>query len=198
MRPLDPVLCKALVDSPRWGRHVEVRMSGCREWVGALVDGYGNVKLGGTSVLAHRVALVAFLGHDLGDNQVDHLCRNTRCVEPTHLEAVPRSVNIGRSEAPVARRLRGEVTCKRGHDYEPTGSCRECIRQRNRIRACLEREVVRRTGLTQALVRSAYGLKLTSLLHVLRMLAVNPREVLAAEGIDWAEACDLVPMLSHK
>jgi hypothetical protein len=47
---------------------------------------------------------------------LDHLCRNRRCVNPAHLEAIPHSENIRRGKSPSALN-RLKTHCKRGHAY---------------------------------------------------------------------------------
>ncbi len=44
--------------------------------------------------------------------EIDHICRNRRCVNPAHLEAVSRSENQRRGSA---SRLVGQKVCRRGH-----------------------------------------------------------------------------------
>lgn len=46
--------------------------------------------------------------------QIDHLCRNTWCVNPTHLESVTPKVNTLRSNAQSAINAR-KTHCNRGH-----------------------------------------------------------------------------------
>jgi hypothetical protein len=62
---------------------------------------------------------------------VDHLCRNTRCVNPDHLEAVTPKVNAERRPYPI------KSECPRGHPYQGDNvflnnrgerCCRECSR----------------------------------------------------------------------
>jgi hypothetical protein len=45
---------------------------------------------------AHRAVYLELVGAIPGDHDVDHLCRNKRCVNPDHLEAVPRAENLRR------------------------------------------------------------------------------------------------------
>lgn len=71
--------------------------SGCWNWTGTIdAKGYGRLDLGGRPQKAHRVAhnlLVGPIGHGL---TIDHLCRNKRCVNPDHLEAVTAVENVRR------------------------------------------------------------------------------------------------------
>jgi len=63
---------------------------------------------------AHRVAYKDF-GHKIPEGfEVDHLCRNPRCVKPTHLEAVTRDVNVQRG---LAANHSGK--CPKDHDLTP-------------------------------------------------------------------------------
>lgn len=79
--------------------------------------------------------------------QIDHLCRNTQCCNPDHLEAVTQRVNIMRSESFSAVNARKQA-CPKGHPYTPENTsidrshgderrkCREC----NRLRAMQNRQ----------------------------------------------------------
>ena len=71
--------------------------TGCWEWIGAMhMGGYGVACVHDRLVGAHRVAYLALKG-DIPDGfQIDHLCRNRRCVNVMHLEAVSRRTNIRR------------------------------------------------------------------------------------------------------
>lgn len=46
--------------------------------------------------LAHRVCYQRERGEIPEEWDIDHTCRNTSCVNPDHLEAVPHSVNVQR------------------------------------------------------------------------------------------------------
>lgn len=74
-------------------------LSFCWAWTGALNSrGYGCFAIKGKSQLSHRVAYSMLVGPIPDGMEVDHLCRNKRCCNPAHLEAVTRLVNQRRSE----------------------------------------------------------------------------------------------------
>jgi hypothetical protein len=71
--------------------------SGCWVWqrrVSARGTGYPMM----SGQYAHRVAWQAYRGEIPDGLEVDHLCRNTRCINPYHLEPVPRAENLRRRE----------------------------------------------------------------------------------------------------
>lgn len=83
---------------------------GCGCWVFARVDRYGypSFKFNGKNVIAHRYAYTKLIGEIPEDHDLDHLCANTRaCVNPAHIEPVPKTVNAERANA---RRWHGEET----------------------------------------------------------------------------------------
>lgn len=77
--------------------------------------------------------------------QIDHLCRNTLCVRPSHLEAVTNKVNTDRGRAAEVNRARhlAKTHCKyghplAGHNLAPSKTqrvCRTCRNRRSRDRA---------------------------------------------------------------
>lgn len=92
--------------------------SGCIEWVGRI-DRYGYGQFGtggrrGANVGAHRWSYEYHVGHIPDGFQIDHLCRNRKCVNPGHLEAVTPRVNVMRSMSPAAANAQ-KTHCIRGH-----------------------------------------------------------------------------------
>ncbi len=110
----------------------------CWLWTAARSPaGYGFFGLAGKNRLAHRVAFVLCRGEPRPEMQLDHLCRNTSCVNPDHLEPVTPRENLRRSPHTTGNRTK----CPQGHAYsgdnvyiKPSGArtCRECDRVRAR------------------------------------------------------------------
>ena len=84
-----------------WSNVLSGTSSGCWYWMGAKSkDGYGRFHVDHKAKRAHRVAYEAFFGSICDEEgrylELDHLCRNTVCVNPTHLEPVTQQENLRR------------------------------------------------------------------------------------------------------
>lgn len=76
--------------------------AGCWEWQAARNPaGYGQVQYQNVLYLAHRFSYEAHRGAIDPELTIDHLCRNTCCVNPGHLEVVTRSENSRRAWTPM-------------------------------------------------------------------------------------------------
>lgn len=116
----------------------KLQMEDCWLWTGAVnTAGYGffNIWLKYRGVLLpHRVMYTLYNG-EIGSTRVlDHLCREKRCVNPKHLEAVTNRENIIRGISPPALHAR-KTHCLKGHEYTPENTALN-IGQGYRKRVC--------------------------------------------------------------
>jgi len=109
----------------------------CWVWAGAKDrGGYGRFKIGQRSLIAHRWGWEHMFGPIPEGLALDHLCRNTLCVNPYHLEPVTNRVNSQRRTGATPDRR----ACVNGHPYTEatvylrngTRYCRVCNRDHAR------------------------------------------------------------------
>jgi len=126
----------------RFWAKVEITSS-CWLWRGALSQaGYGRFTVehrfdgGGRQTEAHIFAYEIMRGSIPQGLVLDHLCRNTKCVNPDHLEPVTEAENVLRGVGAGALNKR-KTHCPKGHPYDETNTehrasgrrrCRECNR----------------------------------------------------------------------
>ncbi|WP_310773651.1 HNH endonuclease signature motif containing protein [Mycobacterium sp. Z3061] len=139
----------------RFVRHLDIASSttyegtACWVWMGSLKGpaGYGSFRTrtlhtGSRTITAHRFLYELWHGQPVPDGLViDHLCRNRRCVNPLHIEAVTQRVNVLRGRGPSALNAK-KTHCSAGHVYDTENTrvyrgqrhCRACDRVRQRRR----------------------------------------------------------------
>jgi hypothetical protein len=112
-----------------------VTADGCHEWSGPLWrNGYGKLSREehGTR-LAHRAFYIEALGPIPDGLDLDHLCRNRKCVRPDHLEPVSRAVNLSRGHESRKRCEKGLHDISAPEALRPgTKQCVLCWRERYR------------------------------------------------------------------
>lgn len=120
----------------------------CRVYAGQLTNGYGCVKVGSLTDGTRRTARVHVVVWEHANGPVpeglelDHLCRQRDCHEPTHLEPVTTRENVLRGLSPTAVNAR-KTCCPQNHLYDDANTytdakgcrhCRACGRARRRAR----------------------------------------------------------------
>ncbi len=109
-----------------------VKTNTCWLWTGYVArDGYGRYWAGDKPVVAHRAVYGVLVGEVPAGKQLDHLCRNRTCVNPTHLEPVTQRENILRGSGLAANNSK-KTNCPLGHEYSGTNSrgnrvCNKCM-----------------------------------------------------------------------
>lgn len=115
------------------------RSGDCWIWIGPQEKGYGRMKTCTDGVwrtwAAHRFVYYCLVGEIPSGASLDHLCRNTACVNPDHLEPVTWAENTRRQRRP------GPTLCgNQRHPWVPENlilrkgylCCRECARETSR------------------------------------------------------------------
>lgn len=112
--------------------------TGCWTWHGAFGgDGhYGAAMVDGKLVVTHRYVYELLVGPIPKGLEIDHLCQNTRCCNPEHLEPVTHAENLRRG---YLRRF-PRTHCANGHEMTPENTyeyanarvCRTCTREKGR------------------------------------------------------------------
>jgi len=115
---------------------------GCWEWQGRKVKGgYGNINVNKKRIGIHRILYKYYYDKLDSRLEIDHLCRNTSCCNPLHLEQVTHKENVLRGFSLNAINAR-KTHCKRGHPLsgddiriEKYGSrrCKKC-KNENRMK----------------------------------------------------------------
>jgi hypothetical protein len=118
------------------------KVDGCIVWIGRLHrSGYADFYVDGKLVMAHRFAYEQANGPIPEGMQLDHLCRNRRCVNPNHLEPVTSRENTMRSPISPAAVNARKTHCVNGHaldgenlriDYQGYRRCIACQSARSK------------------------------------------------------------------
>lgn len=127
------------------------KTSKCWLWLGAVSDKrYGSFHpcVGTAAVKAHKYAYELKHGSVPDGLQLDHKCRNTLCVRPSHLRLSTGKQNCANRSQAIAKRERLRVgRCLHGHDLslhwnEKYQRCWECNRIRSRRYQQIKRGVL--------------------------------------------------------
>jgi hypothetical protein len=93
----------------------------CWEWLGSVYKNsnayYGRISLYGKRICAHRLSYEIHKGTIGIGMVIDHTCKNTLCVNPSHLEQVTIGTNVLRGTGLSAENSR-KTECKNGHPFD--------------------------------------------------------------------------------
>ena len=111
----------------------------CWQWIGNIqTGGYGQTYIDGKPRLAHRVVWETLVGKIPENLELDHLCRNSACVNPDHLEPVTHRENVRRGVAGGSAN-KAKTHCKHGHPFSGDNLIiekRSSVFRRRRCRTC--------------------------------------------------------------
>lgn len=115
----------------RFWSKVEPGENGCLEWTASHNGrGYGRCQINNRMRPAYHWTYEWNGGVIPDGMEIDHICENPKCVNPSHLEAVTPTEN-------KHRRIGRTSQCRRGHEYTDANTyickdgdrrCRECMR----------------------------------------------------------------------
>ena len=128
---------RMLLEDRFWAKVAPAGPDDCWLWVSpaGTGNGYGQIKIDGRKVLAHRHAYESMVGPIPEGLHIDHLCGRRACVNPAHLDPVPLLVNNQRS--PGGSNSRAKTHCPHGHPYDEANTYR--WRGRRLCRSCRKR-----------------------------------------------------------
>jgi hypothetical protein len=133
VKKLTPKIFKRIV--------TKIEFGDCWIWTGSKDEqGYGMLWYEGRSERIHRLMYAYFVEpvprgvRNRKFGQIDHMCRNTSCCNPNHLELVTQKTNILRGNGVTAENAR-KIKCINGHYLENTKNgkrrwCRTCDKRR--------------------------------------------------------------------
>lgn len=106
-----------------WSKIITEPNSGCWLWTSNICNNYGQYKLFGKGLKAHKFLYEIVVKKVDVDKELHHLCEVKICVNPKHLKEVTHSENILLSNVSNYHYNKYKTYCKNGHPFniENTG-----------------------------------------------------------------------------
>lgn len=117
----------------------EITVKGCWLINTGKYRKYGIASFKNNVWYAHRLSFLLYNGEIPKEYEIDHLCHNTNCINPEHLEAVTKIENL-------RRQCFARTHCKNGHEFSEDNKflvkrkgrknnfeCRTCKENRKRV-----------------------------------------------------------------
>lgn len=129
----DPLTQPATTESRYWAMVERRSADECWPWTARLNNsGYGEISVSGRAVKAHRFGYETQVGPIPPGLVIDHLCRNRKCQNASHMEPVTAEENNRRAVR------ESKTHCPQGHPYAGENLaiygrekvCRTCRRDR--------------------------------------------------------------------
>jgi len=117
----------------------------CWEWKGLYDhDGYGKFRTKNSYIGAHRIAYELVRGKIPEGMELNHICRNRKCVNPNHLEVVTHQENMAKGIPRLCCKYGGHIFIPENTGYNKDGSryCKVCHNKRGRERIARLKGVV--------------------------------------------------------
>jgi len=118
--------------------------SECWEWTGKLSpEGYGRFRVKDNETWkiygAHRVSYSLFCGDIKEGMMIDHICRNRKCVAPSHIRQVDSFTNVHENSMSITHISSLQTHCISGHELNSDNlviskkgrRCKICHRERS-------------------------------------------------------------------
>jgi hypothetical protein len=99
-----------------WGFISINKKTQCWNFKSLKSNGYGQIRIGAKNVLAHRFSYEVNNGKIQEGLDLDHLCKNRKCVNPLHLQIVTRRENLLRGDT-ITKYNSEKQVCPKGHPY---------------------------------------------------------------------------------
>jgi len=106
--------------------------TGCWLWGGSIAGrGYGTLTTKKKHIYAHRLSYTMYKGAIPEGLTIDHMCNNTYCVNPDHLQVLSLRENVLKNKSGPSENAR-KTHCKYGHPF----SGENLLIEKGRFRVC--------------------------------------------------------------